>query len=96
MSPKVFYVWDFPLPAQCSTLLAQAHRKVVSIIQFNKYNKSSEHNMATLLAKKIFTNYNSSLLRQHTVNQSFFFSLYVYTSAAHRASPYKLCDPPVG
>jgi len=29
---------------------------------------STEHNMENLLAKKIVRNYNSSLLRQHTVN----------------------------
>jgi len=28
--------------------------------------------MATLLAEKMFGNYTPSLLRQHTVNQSFF------------------------
>jgi len=36
-----------------------------------QYNGSTEQNMATLVAKKMFTNYNSSLLREHTVNQSF-------------------------
>jgi hypothetical protein len=31
-----------------------------------------EHNMLTLLAEKMFANHNSSHLRQHTVNPSFF------------------------
>ena len=37
-----------------------------------RYNRSTEHNMATISAQKMFTKYNSSLLRQHTVNRSFF------------------------
>jgi len=41
---------------------------------------STEHNMATLLAKIMFGNYNSSLLRQHTVNQ-YFFVFYRVTKA---------------
>jgi len=32
----------------------------------------TEHNLMTLLAEKMFTTCNSSLLRQHTVNHSFF------------------------
>ena len=37
-----------------------------------RYNRSTEHNMATISAQKMFTKCNSSLLRQHTVNRSFF------------------------
>ena len=45
---------------------------IVSVIQFNKQcNRSTEHNMATLLQRKMFKNRNSLLSRQHTVNQSF-------------------------
>ena len=36
--------------------------------------------MATLLAEMMFRNYNSSLLRQHRVKESFF-SIHEYTSA---------------
>jgi len=32
---------------------------------------STEHNIATFLAQKMFPSYNSSLLRQNTVNQYF-------------------------
>jgi len=32
---------------------------------------STEHNMATLLAQKMFRSRNSSLLRQHTLSLSF-------------------------
>jgi len=35
-------------------------------------NKSAEYNVANLLAQKMFRNYNSSPLRQHTANRSFF------------------------
>jgi hypothetical protein len=33
------------------------------------HNKSAEHNVATLLTDKMFTNCNSLLLRQHAVKQ---------------------------
>jgi len=37
---------------------------IVSLIQFNKqYSRFTSHNMAPSLAEKIFTNYDSSLLR---------------------------------
>jgi len=39
--------------------------------QHTYYNRSTEHNAANSLAEKLFTNYNSSLSTQHTVNQSF-------------------------
>jgi hypothetical protein len=35
-------------------------------------NSLKKNNMATLFEEKIFTNYNLSLVRQHTVNQYFF------------------------
>ena len=35
-------------------------------------NRSAENNMENLLTKKMFTNYNSSLLRQNKVYQTFF------------------------
>jgi hypothetical protein len=46
---------------------------IFSVVQFNKHKIIGLQNiiMATLLADKMFTNYNSSLLIQHTVNQSF-------------------------
>jgi hypothetical protein len=37
--------------------------------------------MGTLLAEIMFRNYNSSLLRQNTLNKSLFL-IYIYTSAA--------------
>jgi hypothetical protein len=40
-------------------------------IQQTYYNRSTELNVATSLAEKMFTNYKSSLWTQHTVNQSF-------------------------
>jgi len=33
---------------------------------------STEHNLATSIVEKMFTNYNSSLLRQHIVNKQIF------------------------
>ena len=44
---------------------------VVPIVQFNKHNMSTEHNMANLLVP-MSRNCSSSFLRQHMVNQSFF------------------------
>ena len=44
----------------------------VPVIHLNKHNKSTENNMADLLAQNMFINYNLSLLRQHTANQYFF------------------------
>jgi len=40
----------------------------VSVTQFDTHNRSAEYD-TTILADRIFTNYNSSLLRQHTQNQ---------------------------
>jgi len=36
-----------------------------------RFNRPTEHNMANLLAEKKFRICKSSLLREHTVNQSF-------------------------
>jgi len=41
---------------------------------------STEHSMIILLSEIVFRSYNSSLLRQHTVNRSFFW-IHLYTSA---------------
>jgi len=46
-----------------------------------QYNGSTEHDMTTLLTGKMFRNYNLSLVRRHTVNQSLF-SIYVHTGTA--------------
>jgi len=54
---------------------------------------STEHNMANLLAEIKFRNCNSSLLRQQTINQSFF-SICAQKSNP-RASPHELFGPPV-
>ena len=46
---------------------------IVPVMQRNKHNISTEKcKMKNVLAQNVFTNYNSSLLRQHTVNQNFF------------------------
>ena len=48
---------------------------IVSVIQFNKqYNRSTERNMATLLAEKMFTYCNSSFLRQCSVSPTTLYS----------------------
>ena len=62
---------------QCATFSHQ----IVSVIKYNKHNVSTEYNTANLLAEIMFRNYNSLILRPHTVNQSFFL-IYVYTGAA--------------
>ena len=53
--------------------------------------------MVTLLAEITFTNENSSLWRQHTVNQPFFvlFNMCIH-KCGPRASRYELCGPSVG
>jgi hypothetical protein len=50
---------------------------IASVVQFNKHNIYTEHNMATLLAEKMFTNCNSSPSRQHTVRKNYAALLWV-------------------
>ena len=57
-----------------------------NIIYHRQYNRSTEHNMVTSLAEKMFRKSNPSLLRGGVVNQFFCVLLSIVT----------LCDPRVG
>jgi hypothetical protein len=55
------------------------HAALFPIIQFNKqHNTPTEHKTANLLAEKMFRNLNSSHLRQHIINYTFFAFYWVY------------------
>ena len=51
---------------------------------------STEHNMTTLLAEKMFTNCNTTILRQHTVNKYFFCVVLFSTAYYIVIQPYLL------
>jgi hypothetical protein len=52
--------------------VALGHLKSFSNTTEKNILRSTEYNMANLLAQNMFKNYHSSLLRQQTVNQYFF------------------------